>query len=110
VALSGLYIKNRFQRAGIFPFGEGAPLNSALVRDATLEKDFKSPSKKTRGPRIAGSFLVGGPDAPKLIPHQFPIPPPTLVQQSLKVVPLNPPHQITLSQIPVHSIDTFVKL
>ena len=110
VALTGFHIQNGFKRAGIFPFSEGAPLDSSLVRDATLEKDFKSPAKRTRGPKIAGSFLVGGPDAPLMLAHQSSPPASTAVLQPLQIVPLNPPPQITPPHIPINSIDHFVKL
>jgi hypothetical protein len=109
-AFLAMHIKDGFARAGIYPFSEGAPLNSSLIRSAVSEKDFQPPAKKKRGPSIAGKVLTNGEVPPLVLPASTPAFPLLLPPSNLPVVPLNSPLPITLVPNKNVTINDFLNL
>lgn len=82
--MTPLHILKGFSRTGIYPFSEGAPLKSELVRDPVALAAPPPPPQKKRGPGISGRILTNG------IPNQ-----PVYLSYA-------PPPQLQLPPVPQH--------
>lgn len=95
-ALLGMYIKDGFARAGIYPFSKKAPLNSSLVKHQIDQIDFSATPKKKPRVSIAGKVLTFGEKPTQAITN------PTPNIALLPAPPTTAPHQwIQHHQLPL---------
>ena len=95
VALTGIYITDGFERAGIWPFSVDAPLKSNLIIHKIDLMDFAPPSKRKRGPTIAGQVLTFGEPTPMLECEKTPPSAPPSTVLAPKPTPLKPAPKTT---------------
>lgn len=94
-AFLAIHITDRFARAEIWPFSAKASLNSALVKHPDDLINYAPPTKRKRGPKIAGKVLTYG-EAIALL--EYPKPPPPVQPPPLMALPpppLKPTPKIT---------------
>ena len=110
VALSGLYIKKGFSRAGIYPFSVNALLDSTLVIDPNDQIDFQPPLQKSKAIKFAGKLLTGTCNAMYPSLQLTSIPTLSLTPIFPIIAPLNPQYQITPPPIPYSAITHFMNM